>query len=144
MFGLGRPTNGNYHQSFYKKFDSSNNNYSKATPMELDYARTTQGNNKGYNQQRQLKENCRICGKSGHWKNECPQRNSGNYHNKGNNNYHNKGNNNYKNKGKFNGHSTWILLDSSVSRNFLDEKFVEKCKLPIQESPSATIELADG
>ena len=25
MFGLERPTNGNYHQSFYKKFDSSNN-----------------------------------------------------------------------------------------------------------------------
>ena len=189
MFGLGRPTNGNYHQSFYKKFDSSNN-YSKATPMELDYAGTAQGNNKGYNQQRQLKGNCRICGKPGHWKNECPQRNSGNYHNKGNNNYHNKGNNNYKNKGKFNnledatsssfsssssssaspnynnnleltnaegmqeqllrikgkinGHSAWILLDSDASRNFLDKKFVEKCKLPTQESPSATIELADG
>ena len=114
MFGLGRPTNGNYHQSFYKKFDSSNNNYSKATPMELDYAGTAQGNNKGYNQPRQLKGNCRNCGKFGHWKNECPQRNSGNYHNKGNNNnYHNKGNNNnYKNKGKFNN------LEDTTSSSF--------------------------
>ncbi len=51
MFGLGRPTQGNYHQSFYKKFDFFNNNYSKVTPMELDYTGTVQGNNKGYNQQ---------------------------------------------------------------------------------------------
>ena len=46
--------------------------------------------------------------------------------------------------GKINGHPAWILLNFEASRNFLDEKFVEKCKLSTQKLPSATIELADG
>jgi hypothetical protein len=46
--------------------------------------------------------------------------------------------------GKINGHPAWILLDSGASRNFLDEQFVHRCKIPTQVSPPVSIELADG
>ena len=45
---------------------------------------------------------------------------------------------------KINGHPAWILLDSGVSRNFLDEQFVDRCHISTQKSAPISIELADG
>ena len=46
--------------------------------------------------------------------------------------------------GKINGKTAWILLDSSVSRNFVDKKFVAKHYMKANTTSSLTIELADG
>ena len=46
--------------------------------------------------------------------------------------------------GKINGHPTWIFLDSGASRNFVDEKFVQKHHLSKKNTTPFTVELADG
>jgi hypothetical protein len=107
MFGLGKPkmdqqgyrtSQGGRNQS------SSHRKYSNhSTPMELDYAGSSQGNHKENYKGQPPRGNCHNCEKSGHWKRECPQGNTSNNNNnyKGNNNNNYKGNN-YKGKGKFN------------------------------------------
>ena len=40
--------------------------------------------------------------------------------------------------GQVNGKSVWILLDSDISRNFVDEKFVQKNKVKLQKTISVT------
>ena len=46
--------------------------------------------------------------------------------------------------GKINRYPAWILLDSGASRNFVDEKFVQKHKLGKKTTTPFTVELADG
>ena len=47
--------------------------------------------------------------------------------------------------GHINGKSTWILLDSGASKNFVDKKFVEKYQLPQTSMPTTlSVELANG
>ena len=87
--------------------------------MELDYAGSSQGNHKGNYKGQPPWGNCHICGKSGYWKRECPQGNTGNNNNyKGNNNNNYKGNNNnYKGKGKFNNLEETSLSTSPPNYN---------------------------
>src|SRR5436309_3764453 len=46
--------------------------------------------------------------------------------------------------GKINGRPAWILLDSGASRNFVDQKFVNKNRIPKKPTPKFSVELADG
>ena len=85
MFGLGKPkTNyqgfstfqGGKHQQSSRKGNYNNH----STPMELDYAGTSnynsyKGNSKG-NWKQPMKGNCHNCGKPGHYKRDCPNNNN--------------------------------------------------------------------
>src|SRR5215467_6501426 len=46
--------------------------------------------------------------------------------------------------GTVDGHPAWILLDSGASRNFIDEKFVQRNRLVAREIKPITVEMADG
>ena len=89
--GLGKPKED---QQGYRPFQgernqSSNRKYhNHSTPMELNYAGSPssssssfssssyQRNNKDNYKGQQIQGNCHNCGKTGHWKRECPQTNN--------------------------------------------------------------------
>jgi hypothetical protein len=146
---------------------------SSATPMELDYVGKGKFHNnnnkgKGYNTPASSsstitqKGECHRCGKMGHHAKECrapyPVQQKAKFNNVEEHTADKSSNNNkaelaylednrerlLRFNGKVNGHSALILLDSGASRNFINEKFVQRTKQPTKETKSFSVSLADG
>jgi len=108
-----------------------------------------------------MKGNCYKCGIAGHYAKDCRVKAKAKFSNiedqqqgpppHHNNNPHIELGSIEENRerlirlnGKIEGHSAWILLDSGASRNFLDEKFVKRHGIPVNDIDPMTVELADG
>ena len=141
----------------------NNGNNSEPIPMELDHIKASRFNNK----KGTFKGNCYKCGTLGHIAKNCRVKKKTNL---SNNEYTSSTststpptpspaatNNSLEltqvgeNKeqllrfnGKINGYPAWILLDSGASKNFIDEKFVNKYKLITKSIPPLSVELVSG
>ena len=133
---------------------------SNPTPMEL--GRTEYSKKKNFTQNDQKKKGpCYNCGKPGHYAKECrsnpnpkakvtvieehlssssssPPPSAEFVHIEENQEQLLRFN------GKINGRPAWILLDSGASKNFVDQKFVHKNRIPKKPTTPFSVELADG
>src|SRR5579884_4246575 len=148
MYGQGRPLglpsrNNNNHCSQNSHRSHQNNG---PIPMELDQAESHYNNRRNNNNQKNNKPKgtCYNCDKPDHFAKNCyskPKAKITNIEDKqeesSSSSYerveftHLEDNRErlLKFNGQVNGKPAWVLLDSSISRNFVDEKFVQRTKL---------------